>query len=72
MSQEQETVLIIDDSAIIVSAWRCIQKVSAVVKALDRLEEIHTVPYVGTAEMIDIEEALEEQLCRAEVNATRL
>lgn len=48
----------------IASARRYIQEVSAVVKALDRLEEVHTVPYVGTAEMIDIEEALEEQLRR--------
>jgi len=51
-------------SGMITSARRYIQQVSAVVKALDRLEEIHTVPYVGTAEMIDIEEALEEQLRR--------
>jgi GAF domain-containing protein len=49
-------------SAIIASARRSIQEVSAVVKALDRLEEIHTVPYVGAAEMIDIEDALKEQL----------
>jgi GAF domain-containing protein len=49
-------------NAIITSARKSIQEVSAVVKALDRLEEIHTVPYAGTAEMIDIEEALEEQL----------
>jgi DNA-binding response OmpR family regulator len=49
-------------SAIIASARRSIQEVSAVVKALDRLEEIHTVPYVGAAEMIDIEDALKQQL----------
>ena len=49
-------------SAIIASAHRCIQEISAVVKALDRLAEIRTKPYVGTEEMIDIEDALEEQL----------
>jgi DNA-binding response OmpR family regulator len=49
-------------SGIIASARRSIQEVSAVVKALDRLEEIHTVPYVGAAEMVDIEDALREQL----------
>jgi DNA-binding response OmpR family regulator len=48
--------------AIIASARRSIQEVSAVVKALDRLGEIHTVPYVGAAEMIDIDDALREQL----------
>jgi DNA-binding response OmpR family regulator len=54
-------------NAIIASARRSIQEVSAVVKALDRLEEIHTVPYVGAAEMIDIEDALKEQLGGADV-----
>ena len=53
-------------NAIIASARRSIQEVSAVVKALDRLEEIHTTPYVGAAEMLDIEEALKEQLRRTE------
>lgn len=53
-------------AAIIASARRTIQEVSAVIKALDRLEEIETVPYVGTTEMIDIEKALEEQLRRTE------
>ncbi len=48
--------------AITASARRSIQEISAVVKALDRLEELHTVPYVGTAEMLDIEQALQEQL----------
>jgi len=52
-------------SAITASARKSIKDVSAVVKALDRLEEIRTVPYAGTAEMLDIEEALEKQL-RAE------
>jgi DNA-binding response OmpR family regulator len=52
--------------AIIASARRSIQEVSAVVKALDRLEEMHTIPYVGAAEMLDIEDALEEQLRRVE------
>jgi two-component system NtrC family sensor kinase len=51
-------------SALIASARRSIQEVSAVVKALDRLEEIHTIPYVGEAEMIDIEDALREQLSK--------
>ena len=36
------------------SARLCIQDVSAVIKALDRLERIQTVPYVGSTEMIDI------------------
>lgn len=56
---DQETV-----NAVIASARRSIQEISAVVKALDRLEEIHTIPYVGAAEMLDIEEALKEQLRR--------
>jgi two-component system NtrC family sensor kinase len=47
---------------VLISARRTIQEVSAIVKALDRLETIHTVPYVGTTEMIDIEEALQEEL----------
>lgn len=46
----------------IASARTCIREVSAVVKALDRLEKIRTVPYVGTTEMIDIEKPLEKQL----------
>lgn len=54
---DQETV-----STIITSARRGIQEISAVVKALDHLEEIHTVPYVGTEMMIDIEKPLKEQL----------
>jgi signal transduction histidine kinase len=54
-------------SALIASARKSIQEVSAVVKALDRLEEIHTIPYVGTAEMIDIEDALREQLSNEDV-----
>ncbi|MFL7792528.1 MAG: response regulator [Anaerolineae bacterium] len=49
-------------STLIASARKSIREVSAVVKALDRLEEIHTIPYAGTAEMIDIEDALREQL----------
>ncbi|HHN94170.1 MAG TPA: response regulator [Anaerolineae bacterium] len=48
--------------SLIGTARRCIRRISAVVKALDRLEEIRTMPYVGETEMIDIEEALEEQL----------
>jgi two-component system NtrC family sensor kinase len=51
-------------STIIASARRSIQEVSAVIKALDRLEEIHTIPYVGEAEMIDIEDALRKQLSK--------
>ncbi|MBE9506602.1 MAG: response regulator [Chloroflexi bacterium] len=52
--------------AITASARRSIRDVSAVIKALDQLEEIRTVPYAGTAEMIDIEEALKEQLSHVE------
>lgn len=44
--------------AIIASARRYIQEVSSVIKALDQLEEMHTVPYVGAVEMLDIEAAL--------------
>ena len=43
-----------DISGIVTSARRNIQEVSQVINALDRLEEIRTVPYVGTTEMIDI------------------
>jgi len=50
--------------ALIVSAHRCIQEISAVVKAMDRLAEIRTRPYVGAEKMIDIEDALDEQLRR--------
>jgi hypothetical protein len=56
---------------IIASARRSIQEVSAVVKALDRLEEVHTVPYVGAAEMIDIEDALREELTLAQAYVER-
>jgi DNA-binding response OmpR family regulator len=51
-----------DVNTIVASARRCIHEISAVVKALDRLVEIRTKPYVGTEEMIDIAEALEKQL----------
>ncbi|MGD2179381.1 MAG: response regulator [Anaerolineae bacterium] len=47
---------------VIASARRHIQEISAVVRALDRLEEIRTVPYVGNTEMIDIDAALKDQL----------
>lgn len=47
---------------LIVSAHRCIQDISAVVKAMGQLAEIHTRPYVGAEDMIDIEDALDEQL----------
>ena len=57
---DQETV-----GTMITSARKYIRQVSAVIRALDRLEEMHTVPYVGTAEMIDIEGAIEEQLGRS-------
>ena len=48
--------------AIIASARKSIHEVSAVVKALDRMEGIQTVSYVGKSEMLDIEDALQEQL----------
>lgn len=41
------------------SARNCIREVSAIIRALDRLEEIQTVPYVGDTEMLDIEGILE-------------
>jgi two-component system NtrC family sensor kinase len=47
---------------VIASARQHIQEISAVVKALDKLEEVRTVPYAGGTEMIDIEAALREQL----------
>ena len=53
--------------AVHTSAHRCIQEISAVVRALDRLVEIRTQHYVGKAEMIDIEDALAEQLRKAKV-----
>jgi len=49
-------------STITASARKSIKEVSAVIKALDQLGEIRTIPYAGTSEMIDIEEALEKQL----------
>jgi signal transduction protein with GAF and PtsI domain len=48
--------------AIIASARKSIHEVSAVIKALDRMEGIQTVSYVGKSEMLDIEDALQEQL----------
>jgi DNA-binding response OmpR family regulator len=57
--------------AIIASARKSIREVSAVVKALDRLEEIQTVSYVGKAEMLDIEDALKEQLRSTEPQPQR-
>jgi DNA-binding response OmpR family regulator len=60
-SLDQEAV-----SDIIASARRSIREVSAVVKALDHMEEVQTVPYVGASEMLDIEDALQEQLRRVE------
>ena len=47
---------------LIVSAHRCIQDISAIVKAMGQLAEIHTRPYVGAEKMIDIEGALDERL----------
>jgi len=40
----------------IASARQCIYEVASVIKALDQLEEIHTVPYIGDTQMIDIED----------------
>ena len=47
-------------------ARRHIWQISAVVKALDVLEEIRTVPYLGTTDMLDIEQALNDQLRNSE------
>jgi DNA-binding response OmpR family regulator len=58
-------------ATIIASARRSIREVSAVVKAIDRLEGIQTVSYVGKTEMLDIEEALREQLRSAESQPRR-
>lgn len=46
---------------VIAAARRCIRDVSDVIKALDRLEEIQTVPYVGDREMIDLEGILDTE-----------
>jgi two-component system NtrC family sensor kinase len=40
---------------LVTAARQCIHDVSDVIKALDRLEEIQTVPYIGDREMIDLE-----------------
>jgi len=48
--------------ASVAAARRWIQEIAAVVRALDKVGELHTVPYVGGVEMIDIEEALKAQL----------
>jgi two-component system NtrC family sensor kinase len=53
-------------SALVDSVHGYIQQITAVIRALDRLEEIHTVPYTGTTKMIDIESALAEELRRLE------
>ena len=53
-----------DINTLLASARKCIWDVASVVKALDRLEEINTITYVGAERMIDIQEALEEQLRR--------
>jgi GAF domain-containing protein len=53
-------------SKLVASAHHYIQEVSAVIRAMDRLEELRTISYVGTEEMLDIEKALEEQLRRIE------
>jgi GAF domain-containing protein len=47
-------------------ARRHIWQISAVVKALDVLEEIRAVPYLGTTDMVDIEQALNDQLSKSE------
>ena len=55
--------------ALISTTRRCIQQISAVVKAMDRLDGVQTVPYVGSEEMLDIEEQIEEQLRLIGANA---
>ena len=52
-SSDQELV-----RAIMASARQNIQDVSAIVNALDHLEEIHTVSYAGGTEMLDIGDVL--------------
>ncbi len=52
------------------SARKYIREISAVIKALDRLGEIRAVPYAGITEMIDIEDALQEQLERLDTSVT--
>lgn len=49
-------------------ARRSIDEVSAVIKALDRLEEVRTVPYISQWEMIDIENELKEELSHIEAH----
>ena len=67
----KETGTQADLRAVLASARKCIWDVAAVVKALDRLEEIHTVTYVGAEKMIDIGEALAEQLRHKPRHAVR-
>lgn len=47
---------------VVTLARRVVHEISAIIKALDRLDRIRTVPYVGSAQMIDIEGALEKEL----------
>ena len=49
-------------SALTASAHRSVNEISNVIKALERLEEIRTVPYAGKTEMLDIEAALKKEL----------
>jgi two-component system NtrC family sensor kinase len=52
----------IDDAArsraLLSTARRCVREVKEVVQALDQLTEIRTVPYVGSEEMLDIDDLL--------------
>ncbi len=59
---EEEFPSLDQASATIVSARAQIREIAAVVKALDQIQEIHTIPYIGSTEMIDIERLLEQQL----------
>ncbi len=43
---------------LISSARKCSQRISAVVKAMGRLTDIRTTPYIGSEDMLDIEDLL--------------
>ena len=66
-SESQKKVWRDDDvQELLDMARRHIWQISAVVKALDVLEEIRAVPYLGTTDMADLEQALNDQLRNSE------
>ncbi|HEY90127.1 MAG TPA: response regulator [Thermoflexia bacterium] len=51
-----------DIPALLALARQCIWDIASVVRALEQLEEVRIVTYVGTEKMLDINAALEQQL----------